>query len=144
MRDRIKSFLKEKDICVLATVQQGRPHCSLMAYTADERAEWIFMVTHRNTTKYANLVENPSVSLLVDNRCERMPADRSNIQALTVHGMYHPLEDPERRQQILDQILDRHPHMREFLEHPEAEIIRVRPMSFLYLDGISDGHYETA
>jgi len=143
MRDRIKAFLKEKDMCVLATTREGRPHCSLMAYIADEEGEWIYMVTHRSTTKYTNLLHNQEVSLLVDNRCEGLPADRGKIQALTVHGVFHEVEKQETRQELLEKIQKRHPHMREFLIHPEAEIISVRASSFLFLDGISDAHHIT-
>jgi nitroimidazol reductase NimA-like FMN-containing flavoprotein (pyridoxamine 5'-phosphate oxidase superfamily) len=143
MRDRVKAFLKEKDLCVLATTREGRPHCSLMAYVADEEAEWIYMVTYRTTTKYKNLLSNEQVSLLVDNRCEGLPANRGKIQALTVHGVFHAVEKQETRKQILKQLLKRHPHMREFLSHPEAEIISVRAHSFLFLDGISDAHRMT-
>jgi nitroimidazol reductase NimA-like FMN-containing flavoprotein (pyridoxamine 5'-phosphate oxidase superfamily) len=143
MRDRIKSFLREKDMCVLATAREGKPHCSLMAYVADEEAEWIYMVTHRNTTKYANLISNEQVSLLVDNRCEGLPADRSNIQALTVHGTFHAVEDEGTKMQILAQVRQRHPHMGEFLDNPEAELISVRVNAFLFLDGISDAHHLT-
>ena len=143
MRDRIKAFLRQRDMCVLATTREGKPHCSLMAYVADEEAEWIYMVTHRATTKYTNLLSNEQVSLLVDNRCERLPAERSKVQALTVHGTFHPVEDPEKRKQILEQVLIRHPHMEQFLSHPEAEIISVRANSFLFLDGVSDAHQIT-
>ena len=65
MRDRIKAFLKEKDMCVLATTPEGKPHCSLTADVADEEVKSIYMVTHRNTTKYAYLLSNKQVSLLV-------------------------------------------------------------------------------
>lgn len=143
MRERIKAFLKEKDMCVLATTREGRPHCSLMAYVADEEAEWIYMVTHRATTKYANVLANEQVSLLVDNRCERLPLDRSKIQALTVHGTFQILEDAVKKKRILDQLRVRHPHMQEFLDHPEAEILSVRASSFLFLDGVTDSHHIT-
>lgn len=140
MKDRVKAFLKERDMCVLATTREGRPHCSLMAYFADGEAEWIYMVTHRSTTKYENLLSNEQVSLLVDNRCEGLPAERNKIMALTVHGTFDVVEDEEKRTQILEQFLIRHPHMKQFLDHPEAEIISVRAQSFLFLDGISDAH----
>ena len=141
MIDRVKAFLKEKDMCVLATTREGRPHCSLMAYIADEEAEWIYMVTHRTTTKYKNLLSNEQVSLLVDNRCEGLPADRGKTQALTVHGVFRSVENQDTRKQILKKLLKRHPHMKEFLSHPEAEIISVRANSFLFLDGIADAHH---
>jgi nitroimidazol reductase NimA-like FMN-containing flavoprotein (pyridoxamine 5'-phosphate oxidase superfamily) len=141
MRDRAKAFLKEKDMCVLATTREGRPHCSLMAYIADEEAEWIYMVTHRATTKYKNLLSNEQVSLLVDNRCEGLPSERGKIQALTVHGTFNLVEDEEKRTKILEQFLTKHPHMKQFVDHPEAAIISVRAQSFLFLDGISDAHH---
>ena len=143
MRERIKAFLKEKDMCVLATTREGKPHCSLMAYMTDEEGEWIYMVTHRSTTKYTNLLSNEQVSLLVDNRCDGMLADRSNLQALTVHGTFHAVEEEGAKKQILVQVRERHPHMREFLDNPEAEIISVRVNSFLFLDGILDAHHIT-
>jgi len=130
-------------MCVLATSLEGRPHCSLMAYMTDETAEWIYMVTHRGTTKYKNLLSNQQVSLLVDNRCEGMLADRSNLQALTVHGTYHAVEEEGSKKQILSQIRERHPQMGEFLDSPEAEVISVRVTSFLFLDGITDAHRVT-
>jgi nitroimidazol reductase NimA-like FMN-containing flavoprotein (pyridoxamine 5'-phosphate oxidase superfamily) len=141
MRDRIKAFLKEKDMCVLATTLEGKPHCSLMAYMTDEAAEWIYMVTHRGTTKYANLLANEQVSILVDNRCEGLPADRAVIKALTVHGIFHAVENEEKKKQILAQFQQKHPHMQEFLNSPEAEIISIRASSFLFLDGITDSHH---
>ena len=109
----------------------------------DEEVEWIYMVTHRNTTKYANLLSNEQVSLLVDNRCEGLPADRNKIQALTVHGTFHAVEEEGAKKQILAQVRERHPHMGEFLDNPEAELISVRVKSFLFLDGISDAHHIT-
>jgi len=69
-------------MCVLATSREGRPHCSLMAYFSDGNAEWIYMVTHRATTKYKNLLSNAQVSLLVDNRCEGLPAERKQHTGL--------------------------------------------------------------
>jgi nitroimidazol reductase NimA-like FMN-containing flavoprotein (pyridoxamine 5'-phosphate oxidase superfamily) len=143
MRDRIKAFLEAEDMCVLATSREGKPHCSLMAYVADEETEWIYMVTHRTTTKYTNLLANDQVSLLVDNRCTRLPSERSKIQALTVHGTFHAVEDETKKQRILEKFLVRHPHMEQFLSHPEAEVISVRPNSFLFLDGITDSHHIT-
>jgi hypothetical protein len=44
---------------------------------------------------------------------------------------------------LLDQVLARHPRMKEFLAHPEVEIISVRVNSFLFLDWITEAHYVT-
>ena len=68
MLAEMKALAIEKNICVLATVGGRKPHCSLMAYVTDENCTEIYMVTHKNTNKYKNLMENPSVSLLIDTR----------------------------------------------------------------------------
>jgi len=112
-----------------------------MAYVTDQGSEWIYMVTQRDTRKFSNLLENPDVSLLVDNRCEGSTGKKGRIQALTVHGRFHALEDEDKCRTIFGEILARHPHMKDFLSRPEAEIIAVRAHSFLFLDGIADAHY---
>jgi len=144
MRERVKAFLKKYDMCVLATAQDGRPHCSLMAYVTDEGSEWIYMVTQRDTKKFSNHLENPEVSLLVDNRCEGMTGEKGRTQALTVHGRFYALDDADKCRAIFREMLARHPHMKDFLNRSEAEIIAVRVHSFLFLDGISDAHYVSA
>jgi hypothetical protein len=58
-----------------------------------------------------------------------------------VHGTFQAVEDEEQKKRIFDQILVRHPHMKDFLEHPEAEIISVHVSAFLFLDGITDAHH---
>ena len=75
MLDQIKALAREKNICVLATDAGGRPYCSLMAYVIDENCREIFMVTHKKTQKYRNLINNPAVSLLIDSR-ENAPRSR--------------------------------------------------------------------
>jgi len=71
MLEEMKALAKQKDICVLATVSDGNPHCSLMAYATDDDCREIYMITQKGTKKYKNLIKNPSVSLLIDTREEQ-------------------------------------------------------------------------
>ena len=68
MRKDIQELLQANRTCVLATVSEGEPHCSLMSYATDDDCREIYMATHRDTKKYKNLTANPSVSLLIDTR----------------------------------------------------------------------------
>ena len=97
MLDKMKELLKAKDICVLATVSDNRPHCSLMVYATDEQCREIYMVTHRQTKKFRNLTENPVVSLLIDTREEDLGPRRSNAKALTVNGVFRVMNEPHER-----------------------------------------------
>ena len=136
----MKALAREKNICVLATVSGRKPHCSLMAYVTDENCTEIYMVTHKNTNKYKNLMENPSVSLLIDTR-EISP--RTKAKALTVEGVCAAIEDGKKRQKVQTVLLDVHPQLAEFINHSEAEILCVRIQSFLLLDGLQEAHYQS-
>ena len=57
MLERMKDIVRRNDLCVLATVSGGKPHCSLMSYLSDEKGLEIYMVSHKQTKKYANLME---------------------------------------------------------------------------------------
>lgn len=143
MLERIKALVKEKDICVLATVSGDKPHCSLMAYVTDEDCREIYMVTHRESRKYENLMRNRSVSLLIDTREEHPGPRRPEARALTVSGTFKEIDDENKKIQVRSKLLDRHPHVKEFVDHPDAEILCIRVESFLLLNGLTDAHYET-
>jgi nitroimidazol reductase NimA-like FMN-containing flavoprotein (pyridoxamine 5'-phosphate oxidase superfamily) len=143
MLEEMKALVKEKDICVLATTSADKPHCSLMAYVTDEECREIYMVTHKQSRKYENLIKNPSVSLLIDTREEHLGSRRSDAKALTVSGTFRKIDDKNKRTQVRSKLLGRHPHVKEFLNHPDAEIFCIRVESFLLLDGLIDAYYET-
>jgi nitroimidazol reductase NimA-like FMN-containing flavoprotein (pyridoxamine 5'-phosphate oxidase superfamily) len=142
MLEKMKALAKEKDICVLATVSGGNPHCSLMAYVTDDDCREIFMATYRQTAKYANLTENPSVSLLIDTREEHCGAHRPEAKALTVSGVFQTIRDEKKRTHVRRMLLERHPHLKAFLENPDAEIFSIEIGSFLLLDGLTNAHFE--
>jgi general stress protein 26 len=68
MLEKMRAIVRGNDLCVLATVSEGRPHCSLMSYISDEEGREIYMISHKQTKKYLNLMENPAISLLIDTR----------------------------------------------------------------------------
>jgi nitroimidazol reductase NimA-like FMN-containing flavoprotein (pyridoxamine 5'-phosphate oxidase superfamily) len=138
MIEQIKALAKEKSMCVLATVAGAKPYCSLMAYVADELCEEIYMVTHRKTQKYKNLLENPAVSLLIDTR-EKIP--RSRVQALTIEGAFQRLENETKKNTVKKTLLTIHPNLKDFINHPDAELICIKINAFLLLDGLTDAHY---
>ncbi len=136
--EKMKNFVREKNICVLSTASGNKPHCSLMAYITDATCEEIYMVTLKNTTKFNNLQKNPWVSLLIDSR-ETQP--RSNAQALTIDGVFIALLDENKKQKIRDRMLKSFPHMKDFIHHPESELIRIKINSFLLLEGLTESHF---
>lgn len=143
MLKKMQTILRSNDICVLATVAGDIPHCSLMAYAVDEVCRELYMVTHKTTKKYQNLLHNSAVSLLIDTREAEPPAVRPKIKALTVNGRYRQVEQAEEREQFLGRILQRHPYLESFAAHPDAEVVCIRIESLYLLDGVTASYFES-
>lgn len=143
MLDRMKALTREKDICVLATASGGNPHCSLMVYVTDDDCRELYMVTHRETKKYRNLLENPSVSLLIDTRDEHTGPGRPEATALTVTGRFQKIEDDGEKKLVRARMLERHPHLAGFIDDGDAELFCIKVTSFLLLNGLKEAHFET-
>lgn len=137
----MKELLQTHDMCVLATESGGKPHCSLMAYVCDEECRRVYMVTYRDSIKFKNLHENPAVSLLVDTRETHGGARRTETKALTVEGVYEPLEDESEKEAARTHLLEVHPQLKVFLEDSGSEIFAVRIVSFLLLDGLTNATF---
>jgi nitroimidazol reductase NimA-like FMN-containing flavoprotein (pyridoxamine 5'-phosphate oxidase superfamily) len=142
MLEAIKTLIKNKDVCVLSTVSGGAPHCSLMSYITDDACSEFYMITLTDTKKYRNLQGNSAVSLLIDNREEDVDHKRKNILSLTISGVFEKLHDPSEAERILQQLLKRHPHLKEFAESGNAKVFAVRAQTFQLLDGVSRSHFE--
>lgn len=142
MRKDIQELIQANKICVMATVSEGQPHCSLMSYATDEHCREIYMATLKNTKKYRNLSTNPSVSLLIDSRERRVTEGKVPTKALTVTGAFQSGMGEQRRTALRQVLLDRHPELETFFANPAAEIIVVKVKALQLLDGITDAYFE--
>lgn len=139
--EEMVNMLKVQKMCVLATVADNIPHCSLMAYVTDERCRKVYMVTHKKTKKYANLLANPSVCLLVDTRLSHESSDRKHVQALTVNGTFE-LVVKEETASLRRRFITAHPHLQEFAEDDDAQFFAVKLQALQLLRNATDATYE--
>jgi nitroimidazol reductase NimA-like FMN-containing flavoprotein (pyridoxamine 5'-phosphate oxidase superfamily) len=142
MLKKMKKLVKDKDVCVLATVAENRPHCSLMSYVPDRDCREIYMMTRKGTKKYRNLAANKTVSLLIDTREEDCGADRAKLKALTVSGVFSSIGDKAKKKLVRQKLLKKHPQLRPFAEDPDTEVFAVKVKSFQLLDGVTDSYFE--
>lgn len=141
--EKITEMVRGNDLCVMATVSGGTPHCSLMSYCADEEGHTLYMASHTETRKYASALENPRVSLLIDTRERGTRGGRTAIQALTVNGEFHAITDPMEQERARTRFLQKHPHLQAFLDEPGVEMFAIKITAFQLLDGITDAFFET-
>ena len=142
MLEKMKDIVKGNDLCVLATVSEGKPHCSLMSYISDEESQEIYLISQKQTKKYVNLMENPTVSLLIDTREEGKGQRRIYIKALTISGEFQTINDPGKKDLLRSRFLKRHPHLTDFLNDSGAELFSIKIKSFQLLNGVKDAFFE--
>ena len=142
MRQDIRDLIQANKVCVLATVSEGEPHCSLMSYATDEHCREIYMATMKNTKKYRNLSANPCVSLLIDSRETGGKERHVQTKALTVTGTFQSGMGEQRKTALRSALLARHPELEEFFTHPAAEIIVIKVEALQLLDGVTDSYFE--
>ncbi len=143
MIENMINIIKTNDLCVLATVSARQPHCSLMAYVTDDECREIYLISYKHTKKYANLMENPKVSLLIDTRHKDKQRRREDIKALTVYGNFQTIEDSNKRDTIKEKFLQKHPHLTNFLYEPDVDIFLIKIKSLQLLAGVKDSFFET-
>jgi nitroimidazol reductase NimA-like FMN-containing flavoprotein (pyridoxamine 5'-phosphate oxidase superfamily) len=72
----------------------------------------LLFATTRTTRKYANLLRNPKVAMVIDNRTNQ-PTDFHTAIAVTATGAVEEVRDPERIR-LLRRYLSKHPYLKEF------------------------------
>jgi nitroimidazol reductase NimA-like FMN-containing flavoprotein (pyridoxamine 5'-phosphate oxidase superfamily) len=60
MLEEIKALAREKNSCVLATIVDRKPYCSLMAYVTHTACTEIYMVTQRQKKIWRHLLPAPT------------------------------------------------------------------------------------
>ncbi|MFP4159680.1 MAG: pyridoxamine 5'-phosphate oxidase family protein [Desulfosalsimonas sp.] len=136
MREDIKSLIRSRRHCVLATTKDNLPYCSLMNYAADESCTRIYMATGKKTRKYRNLVQNPKAGLLIDDRHASPPL------ALTLTGTFEQITDPEEIKKLRSHLLQNSPDIKAFLDEPDAALICIRVCSVVFLDNLTHAYRE--
>ncbi|WP_432738725.1 pyridoxamine 5'-phosphate oxidase family protein [Maridesulfovibrio sp. FT414] len=134
-------FLRSSNMLVMATQGADGPYTSLMAYCCSDDGMEVYMITRRDSTKWANLINNPQVSLLVDDRDVKLENDRENIKALTVTGVFAEVSEREDEEEMVKCLAEAVPSVASLFSGPECSVIRIKVLSFLLLDGPDSAFY---
>ncbi len=126
-RDRllavVRDLLTSQRLAVMATQSQGQPYTNLMAFAATEELRHVILATTRATRKFANLLADPRVALLVDSRAND-PRDFTEAAAVTLLGRAWELQGRE-RQPYLELYLAKHPYLADFVAQPACALLRL-------------------
>jgi len=122
--DLIRNLLESQKLAVLSTQDHGQPYSNIVAMAATADLKYLLFATTRATRKYANLMADPRVAVLVDNR-RNDPGDFTEAAALTALGKVWELQGGD-RQQFLEVYLKKHPYLKDFVASPTCALLRVK------------------
>jgi len=127
-KQQIKQILNElftsQKLAVLGTHQGGQPYGSLVAFAATSDLKNLVFATTRATRKFANLRSDPRVSMVLDNRSNRV-ADFRKAVAATALGRAREVRGKE-RENLAEMYLAKHPHLKEFVGSPTCALVKMR------------------
>ena len=124
IREILHELFSSQKLAVLGTHQRGQPYGSLVAFAATQDLKSIVFATTRATRKFANLQADSRVSMVFDNRSNRV-ADFRKAVAATALGRAKELRGEERKK-LAELYLAKHPHLKEFVASPTCALVRIR------------------
>jgi len=132
----IRNLLESQRLAVLSTQNHGQPYGNLIAIAATDDLKHLLFATNRATHKYANLMADSRVAVLVDNRRNDV-SDFTAAAALTALGKAWELQGVE-RQQFLKVYLGKHPYLEEFAAGPTCALLRVKVDKYIVVTRFQD------
>ena len=129
----IRELMSTQVQCVLSTVAEGAPSQHLMAYALETTLTDVYIASRRSTRKIANMLDNPSVSLLWDNRTgntldhEQGLAQMAEAQASQMKGWS--------RARVEHLLLERNPELAGVLSAGDSAVIALRVRRFRLVQG---------
>ena len=132
----IRNLLASQRLAVLSTQNQGQPYSNLVAFAAVPDLKYLLFATSRATRKYANLLADSRVSILIDNRTNEA-VDFAEAAAVTVLGQSWEMYGVD-RQQLLPIYLERHPYLQNFVNSPNCALLRVKVERYILVTRFQD------
>ena len=123
IRKALKRLLSKQKLACLATSKSNKPHTSLVAFAATDDLRTILFATTKSSRKYAYLKANGRVSMLVDDRTNRI-TDFEEGTAVTVIGRAKE-PDAHGKNTYLKLYLEQHPYLEEFVESKHSSLFTV-------------------
>ena len=123
LKATIKELLDTQRLAVLSTNNKGQPYSNLVAFSASEDLKTLIFATTRSTRKYANLTAESRVSLLIDNRSNKV-SDFFQAIAITATGIATEIKGEE-KDHLLKHYLDKHTTLKDFVQSPTCALLKI-------------------
>jgi heme iron utilization protein len=125
----LRELFSSQRLAVLSTQSEKEPYGNLVAFAVSADLKNLFFATARKTRKFTNIMANPRVSLVMDNRSNR-PSDFQDTVVVTALGRAEEMKD-NKKGRMLEYFLFRHPELRAFATSPDCALMEVRVEKYI-------------
>ncbi len=125
----LKNLLRSQLLAVLSTHDHGQPYSSLVAFACSRDLKRLYFATMRSTRKFANILEDSRVAMLVDNR-SNTASDFRRATAATATGRAVEVNSGG-REEVLRLYLAKHPNLEKFIQSPGCALCEISVQTYL-------------
>jgi uncharacterized pyridoxamine 5'-phosphate oxidase family protein len=136
LRELLTQLDQAEPLAVLATADEDGPYCCLVGFALSADLKEGLFCTPRDSRKARNIVSNPNVSLLMDNRTRRASDFRDGC-AVTVAAQAVEV-DPSRLARLTERYLEKHPTLKDFVEDPQTALIHLQIQRYAVVQNFQD------
>ena len=122
--DRLKGLNETERHAVLASDSDGQPYTSLIAHALSISNYSLIFATPKDSQKFRNIIKNPRVSLLLDNRMNT-DEDYMAAESITIQGIARPVEKGNHWIELSEILSKKHPYLKDFIKAPSTALIEV-------------------
>jgi general stress protein 26 len=132
----IYEVITNQQFGVLATVENGIPHTSIVAFTVTNNLRTILFLTKQESRKFKNISKSPGVSILVDTRPDSSKMIPGSY-AISATGTAKTI-DLKSANATKELFLFCHPTLAEYIENPMYSLMSISVSSYNITDGLMD------
>jgi nitroimidazol reductase NimA-like FMN-containing flavoprotein (pyridoxamine 5'-phosphate oxidase superfamily) len=122
--ERLDALNQRERHAVLSTDAKGRPYTSLVTFALLPGCAGAIFATPKETVKYRNILENPHVALLIDNRSNR-EEDLMGAEAITIIGRARPVRRGKKWKELTRILVEKHPALSGFVRSPSTALVLI-------------------
>ncbi len=135
-KEYIKSVILNETFAILSSEGKGKPHASLVASTAYNELKSLLFATYKNTRKYENILQNPKVAVLFDNRSCEIKSSKE-IVVITAFGVANEIV-AENLSAAKEAHLKKHHDLKEFIASTDCALFEVQVDAYQIVKGIEN------
>ena len=135
--DALRQLIRSQRWASMATVRDGKPYCSMVAYACTE--DYSSLILHLSTlaTHTQRLLKNPSISLAISEQDSQVD-DPQTLARATLTGTIRPIsKEEEEYTKQAQRYLERLPNSEMLFDFADFSLFKFTPEKIRFIGGFA-------